>query len=67
MYKGTGTINGEGCFKFMIWAHDGGNNNNGDTFRIKIWFEDEFGDEIVIYDNAVDTDLSGGQIKVHIG
>jgi hypothetical protein len=38
MFKGTGTVNGEGVYKFTIWAGDG-----ADTFRIKIWREDETG------------------------
>ena len=62
MFKGIGTINGEGSYKFMITAQD---INGGDTFRIKIWEEDTNGDEIVIYDNGVDTVLGGGQIKIH--
>jgi len=62
MFKGIGTINGLGAYKFMITAQD---INVGDTFRIKIWEEDTNGDEIVIYDNGVDTVLGGGQIKIH--
>jgi len=64
MFKGVGTINGQGAYKFMITAQD---INGGDTFRIKIWEEDTNGDEIVIYDNGVDTVLGGGQIKIHKG
>ncbi len=65
MYKGTGTINGEGIYKFMITAWDGQINGGVDTFRIKIWEEDEFGDETITYDNGTDTQLGGGQIKIH--
>ena len=75
MYKGTGTINDEGEYKFMISAIDGQINGAGsvDKFRIKIWEEDENGDEVVIYDNQIDddenedpsTEISGGQIKIH--
>jgi hypothetical protein len=53
MYKGTGTINGEGEYRFILSAIDGrlNGNNVADKFRIKIWTEDEFGVETVIYDN----------------
>lgn len=60
-FKGTGTINGEGDFKFQIWAGDG----DSDTFRIKIWEEDELGNEILIYDNGMDQEISGGIIVIH--
>ena len=59
-FKGTGTINGEGEYKFMIWAEDG----EPDTFRIKIWEEVE-GIESVIYDNGTKQPISGGSIVVH--
>ena len=36
-FKGSGTINGTGDYKFMIWAGD----DDPDTFRIRIWEEDE--------------------------
>ena len=72
MYKGTGTINGEGEYKFMLSAIDGNLNGNGeaDKFRIKIWNKDT--DEI-IYDNelseADDADattvIQGGSIVIH--
>jgi hypothetical protein len=60
-FKGTGTINGEGSYKFMLWAGDG----DPDTFRIKIWEEDEFGNENVIYDNGIVQSIAGGSIVVH--
>jgi hypothetical protein len=60
-FKGTGTINGVGEYKFMIWAGDG----DTDTFRIKIWEEDELGVETVIYDNGSDQAIDGGSIVVH--
>lgn len=51
--------------------------SNIDTFRIKIWTEDEFGNESVVYDNLVmedppddedpQTELGGGNIKIHKG
>jgi len=58
-FKGTGTVNGEGEYKFMIWAQDG----SPDTFRIKIWQED--GGETVLYDNGFDQEISGGSIIIH--
>jgi hypothetical protein len=65
-YKGTGTINGMGTYKFMLTAIDGA----PDKFRIKIW-DAATGD--VIYDNqlgASDTDdpttvIQGGSIVIH--
>jgi hypothetical protein len=54
-FKGIGTINGEGTYKFMLTAND-----NPDTFRIKITDGDN-----VVYDNKVDTDLGGGNIVIH--
>jgi|GEM_PF-2039450 hypothetical protein len=62
-YKGIGTIDGAGSYKFMIWARD----FEPDTFRIKIWEEDEVETEIVIYDNGFDQEIGGGNIKVHEG
>jgi PKD repeat protein len=59
-FKGLGTINGEGVYKFMLWAGD----DSPDTFRIKIWSEDEIGEEI-IYDNGLDQPIGGGSIVVH--
>ncbi len=59
-FKGTGTINGEGVYKFMLTAVDG----SPDTFRIKIWYEDASGEHIV-YDNGSDQALGGGSITVH--
>jgi hypothetical protein len=61
-FKGLGTINGEGEYNFMIWAGD----DTEDTFRIKIWLEDEFtAVETVIYDNGFDQPISGGSIVIH--
>ena len=61
MFKGTGTINGAGDYKFRIWAGD----DDPDTFRIKIWTEDDAGVETVVYDNGFDQALGGGTIVVH--
>ena len=59
-FKGTGTINGFGAYKFMLWAGD----RIPDTFRIKIWWE-EGQTENVVYDNGMDQPISGGSIVVH--
>jgi hypothetical protein len=61
-FKGSGTINGMGDYRFMLWAGDG----SPDTFRIRIWEEDEStGVETVIYDNGFDQPVAGGSIVVH--
>jgi uncharacterized protein len=59
-FKGVGTINGEGFYKFLITAID----SNPDTFRIKIWYEDNL-IEHVVYDNGTQQALGGGSIVVH--
>ena len=75
-YKGTGTINGQGNYGFMLTAIDGDINGGGgtDKFRIKIWDKDD-GDTIV-YDNLMDAPddadpetllLRGGSIVIHSG
>lgn len=71
-YKGSGTINGEGDYGFMLTAIDGQINGGGgtDKFRIKIW--DKVA-EAIVYDNqngAVDdtdptTVIAGGSIVIH--
>ena len=66
-FKGTGSINGSGEYKFMLWAGDGGKGGD-DTFRIKIWEEDEFGLEDVVYDNSnnsTDQVIDSGSIIIH--
>jgi len=65
--KGTGTINGEGSYKFMIWAGDGTGDDGTDTFRIRIWEEDVDGNETDVYDNDLDQSIGGGSIIVHAG
>jgi uncharacterized delta-60 repeat protein len=67
-FKGIGTINGEGEYKFQIWAGD----DDPDTFRIKIWEEDDQGEETVVYDNGFvgsgfenGQPIGGGSIVVH--
>ena len=57
-FKGEGTINGQGSYKFMITADD----DNPDTFRIHIW-----GDTGTVYDNGAQQVLGGGSIKIHNG
>jgi hypothetical protein len=63
-YKGVGTVNGAGAYKFMLWAKDL-DPDAADTFRIRIWEEDAFGVETGIYDNGFDQAIGGGNIKVH--
>jgi hypothetical protein len=60
-FKGIGTINGSGEYKFMLWAGD----NDPDTFRIKIWEEDNEGSEFDVYDNGFDQAIGGGSIVIH--
>ena len=69
-YRGEGTINGEGSYKFTLVAFDGDWNDGSDPdrFRIKIW-----GNNGIVYDNAMGTDdnsddateLGGGSIVIH--
>ena len=71
-YKGTGTINGEGDYGFMLTARDGQVNGGGgvDRFWFKIW---ENATGIVIYDNQLgssdDADatdaIEAGNIIIH--
>ena len=73
-YKGSGTINGSGDYRFMVTATDGEVNGGGgvDKFRMKIW---EAATEDVVYDNqqgdAEDADatdaIEGGSIVIHSG
>jgi len=72
MYKGTGTVNGEGNYGFMLTAIDEAltPSTDVDLFRIKIWDKDT-GE--VIYDNQMGaeedadpaTELGGGSIVIH--
>jgi len=66
-FKGTGTINGlldpnGNAYKFMLWAGD----SSPDTFRIRIWWEDETGERDV-YDNGTAQAVGAGNIVVHTG
>jgi hypothetical protein len=72
MYKGTGTINGEGNYGFMLISIDEALTPSTDVnlFRIKIW---DKGTGEVIYDNQMGdeedadptTELGGGSIVIH--
>jgi hypothetical protein len=73
-FKGTGTINGEGEFGFMLTAIDSDLPGGGDSdkFRIKIW--DKGNSDALVYDNQVGeddnysdptTELTHGSIKIH--
>jgi PKD repeat protein len=77
-YKGVGTINGEGEYKFMLTGIDADINPNDafevDRFRIKIWTEDGQGNETIVYDNGLGadqdddsatTEISAGSIVIH--
>ena len=55
---GSGTINGQGSYTFMMWATD---NGNTDTFRIRITNNSTNED---VYDNG-DQLLGGGSIVIH--
>ena len=70
-YKGSGTINNGGNYRFLLSALDGKLNGGGpDAFRIKIWDATTGG---VIYDNergtsddaGATTALATGSIKIH--
>lgn len=56
-FKGTGTINGEGTYDFLIRATDGALSGGGpDQFRMQIFGR---------YDNGADQDLGAGSIVIH--
>lgn len=71
-YKGSGTINGSGDYRFMLTGIDGQINGGGgvDKFRIKIW---EKATDAIIYDNQIGADITadpttaiaGGSIVIH--
>ena len=75
MYKGTGTINGEGNYGFMLTAIDAklAPHTDVDLFRIKIWDKDNL--DTVEYDNQIGdggfsdptTAIGGGSIVIHSG
>jgi hypothetical protein len=71
-YKGSGTINHAGDYRFMLTAIDGQQSGGGgqDKFRIRIWDNVDGGQ---VYDNQLDapdsddptTVLGGGSIVIH--
>lgn len=72
-YKGTGTINGEGQYGFMLTAIDGQvtGGDGTDKFRIKIW--DKASGDQTVYDNMmgkgdtedITTIIQKGSITIH--
>jgi hypothetical protein len=74
-FKGTGSINGQEGYGFLLTAVDGQVTGGGgaDRFRIKIW--DKVADDAVVYDNQRGTDdntaladqtiIGGGSIVIH--
>ena len=73
IYKGTGTINGDGNYGFMLFAIDEKltPSTDVDMFRIKIW--DINNNDAVVYDNEMGeaedapptTAIIGGNIVIH--
>ena len=71
-FKGSGTINGNGNYAFLLTAIDGQiNGGDGtDKFRIKVWDRNS---GVVIYDNQIGTPdsadpttvIGGGSIIIH--
>jgi probable HAF family extracellular repeat protein len=62
-YKGSGTVNGTGDFRFMLTAVDGDRLGGPapDRFRIKIWYYDSAQQmDVTVYDNQMETSLAGG-------
>ena len=70
-YKGVGTINGAGEYKFILVGIDADINTNDsftiDRFRIKIWSEDASGVETVIYDNGLEAEITDDNATMEIG
>src|SRR5262249_44935243 len=76
-FKGTGTLNGAGDYKFLLTAVDGKATSAGtDRFRIKIWHYDaSLQQDVTVYDNQLDsstdgtlsegTAIGGGNIVIH--
>jgi hypothetical protein len=72
-YKGTGTINGDGEYGFMLTAIDEKltPSKDVDLFRIKIWDKDD--NDTIVYDNQMGdaddkdptTEIGGGSIVIH--
>ena len=50
----------------MLWGGDGNGTDGADTFRIRIWTEDEVtAVETDVYDNGFAQDLGGGSVVIH--
>lgn len=67
-FKGIGTVNGVmdpngNPYKFQIWAGDGSGDNGADTFRIRIWWEDAAGEQVV-YDNGAAQAIGGRTLRL---
>jgi hypothetical protein len=58
--EGTGTVNGAGSYRFMMWLEDGA----PDTLRMRIWWQDG-GNEHVVFDNGAGQALGGGNVTIH--
>jgi len=73
IFKGDGTINGQGDYGFLLSAKDENKVGGDDTFRIKIW--DNLNGDTVVYDNQPGDDdnadastvIGGGSIIIHKG
>ena len=73
IYKGVGTINGEGSYGFMLSAIDEEltPSTDVDLFRIKIWDKDD--NDKIVYDTNIEngdyddpnSEIAGGQIVIH--
>ena len=73
-FKGSGTINGAGDYRFLVTVTDGNQPGGGgtDKFRIKIW---DASTNAVVYDNVMGGSddinlanpqaLGGGSIVIH--
>lgn len=59
--RGTGTINGDGSYTFMIWATQAANGNPA-SFRIQITNNRT---AATVYDNGVEQAIEGGSIVIH--
>ena len=72
-YKGSGKVNGQEGYGFMLTAIDGDLSGGGatDKFRIKIW--DKNNGDVIVYDNQIgsgdyddpSTALGSGSIVIH--
>lgn len=70
IYKGTGTVNGEDGYRFLVSVVDADKSGGEDTYRIKVWKADS---GTVVFDNqpgaadgaAATTAISRGSIVIH--